>query len=268
MIWLLGCMSLDGFFFAGTPVSAYALGYEVIPLDQVEEVSFEGDQTLYGVWAHQSEEAPLLLYFHGNTGNIDDYWENVERFWGYGFETFIFDYRGFGRSEGDSSYDGVLSDGLAAVRYVEETRGLESTEFAYLGLSLGGFVSIHTALDKKPYVLITESMFASADQLADAGLGSDVPPGWFFQDPFDNTEAASKLTGVPYLIMHGEADDYIEVANGEAVFAAANEPKELWKVPDANHSTIPTTDPEGYEEHIKCWYLQEEGCPEALIWGE
>lgn len=268
MMLLTGCMSLDGFFFAGTRASAYTLGYEVIPVEQVEEVSFEGDRTLYGVWAHQEDEnAPVLLYFHGNAENIDGYWEAVERLWGYGYEVFIFDYQGYGRSEGDSSYDAVISDGIAASDYVAETTGLSSEEFYYYGLSLGGFSSIHTSLERPPKTLTTESMFASANQLGDQGMGLDLPPGWFFNDPFDNTEAAAALSGVPYLIMHGEDDDYINITNGEAVYAAANEPKVFWPVPGGNHTTIPEVDPEGYEEHVRCWTLQGEGCPAELLWS-
>lgn len=264
LLLLLGCYQLDGFFFAGVPVDSYVLGYDVIPEANVEEVTF-GDNDLAGVWAHQdTPNAPVLIYFHGNAENIDGYWESVEDYWSWGYETFIFDYQGFGKSKGPSSFDNVIADGAAASNYVSETTGLASGDIIYLGLSLGGFSSINTSVSLPPKVLITESMFASADHLSDVSLGLDTPSGWFFRDPFDNVATAAQVH-VPYLIMHGEADDFIEVSNSDEVFAAANEPKLLWQVPGANHTTIPQTDPEGYKSHIMCWSGVGSDCAAELM---
>ncbi len=265
---LPGCMSLDGFFFNGTPVDEYVLDFGEVPAEQIEEQSFTNEadgNTLSGVWAHQPEPgAPVLLYFHGNAENIDAYSDSVERYWTWGLEVFVFDYRGFGKSEGESSYDGVISDAAAAIDHVSAETGLATEEFAYLGLSLGGFASIQNAADRPPKVLITESMFASAEHLGNISVGQSLPPGWFFEDPFDNTDAAASVT-VPYLIMHGVEDEFIQISNAHEVYAAANDPKLLWEVPGADHTTIPDTDPDGYREHVLCWYLQPLDCPDDLV---
>ena len=267
LILLTGCMTLDGFFFAGTRVDEYELASDVIPSEQLEEVSFPGadGNTLWGVWAHQTVAgAPVLVFFHGNTGNIDNNFDRPEYYWSWGFETFIFDYRGFGKSDGDADYAGVISDAGSAIDYVSETTGLPTTDLSYLGHSLGGFASIHNAAAKPPKVLITESMFASAQHLSNDGMGLDLPTGWFFADPFDNVAAAKQVT-VPFLIIHGEEDEFIAISNGEEIAAAANDPSLFWRVPGGGHSTIPDVDPDGYRQHVQCWSLQDPACPAELL---
>ena len=187
MILLLsGCMTLDGFFFNPTPVDAYGLSAAVIPSENLEEVAFSAvdGRALYGVWAHAEEPGmPVVIYFHGNTGNIDDEYNYsiFERLWTFGYEVFVFDYGGYGKSSGTPSYDSVISDGGAAISYVEEATGLDHTEINYYGTSLGGFSSIQNSTILPPRVLITDSMFASAGVLGDAAAGLDLPKGWFFQ---------------------------------------------------------------------------------------
>ena len=257
ILHLLGCMSMDSFFFNGVPVSAYALQSDVIPVELLEEVSFPSeDYTLYGVWAHQEDpNAPVLLYFHGNYRNIDEYIPQVEDYWGWGYEVFIFDYRGFGKSEGTSDWEGLLADGEAAVAYFSEATGVPEGQFPYLGLSLGGTVSIQTSVNHPPSVLVTEDMFASGEQLINDGSGLNLPPEWLLEDAWDNTVAAAQVN-VPYLIVHGDSDTFVQPSNAEAVYAAANEPKQLYLVPGADHAQAADTDPEGYAEQVGCWLKQ------------
>lgn len=262
MTWLLaGCMTMDGFFFNGTPTDAYTLGYDVIPEANVEEVAFDGPygSTLYGVWAHQPAlDAQRFLYFHGNADNIDAYWQRVEFYWEMGYETFIFDYRGFGKSEGDPTYDTVMADGLAAVDYVDGLYGRGTDHIVYHGLSLGGAVAIHAAVDRPPQVLITEDMFASAQKLIDDGSGLELPDGWFVEDEWDNVAAARQVFR-PYLVMHAAEDDFVQPSNAEVVYSFANEPKRLWLVPGANHDTSPDVAPDDYRDHVRCWV--DQNCP-------
>lgn len=262
LLTLLGCMKMDSFFFNPQRVGAYSLESDVIPAANLEEVTFpSGDLTLYGVWAHQDDPggAPVLLYFHGNTRNIDEYMGQVEVYWSLGYETFIFDYRGFGKSEGDAEITGILADGAAAVAYVEATTGLSHEQIPYLGLSLGGSVAVHTAGTLPPSVLITEDMFASGQKLINDGSGMDLPDGWMLEEEWDNAAAAAEVT-VPYLVVHGDSDTFIQPSHAEAVYAAANDPKRLWLVPGANHAEAPFVAPDEYRETITCWIAQT--CPE------
>jgi fermentation-respiration switch protein FrsA (DUF1100 family) len=258
ILLLVGCMSMDSFFFNPETVSAYALQSDVIPTDQLEEVSFETADgvTLYGVWAHQLDvNAPVLLYFHGNYRHIDEYMPMVDDYWSWGYEVFIFDYRGFGKSEGTPDWEGLLIDGETAVAYFAETTGVPEGNFPYLGLSLGGTVSIQTAVNHPPSVLVTQDMFASGEQLINDGSGLDLPPEWLLEDSWDNTVAAAQLD-VPYLIVHGANDTFVQPTHAETVYAAANEPKKLWLVPGADHAEAADVDPEGYAEQVGCWLAE------------
>ena len=237
---LTGCMSLDSFFFNNKPVDEYEFGGDIIPADDVEEIAFETSdgETLAGVWVKPPDSVGTLIYFHGNKWNIDHYWDRMEAYYEMGFTTFTFDYRGYGKSEGTPTYDGVLVDGQAAIDYVEEATGEDISAFPLLGYSLGGSVASHTARTRTPQVLITEAMFASADLLADeAAAGMTVPAGWLYENPFDNAGAVREQDA-PVLVMHGAIDDYISPSHARAVYDAAQDPKELWLVPGANHSDI------------------------------
>ena len=259
---LLGCMSLDSFFFNALPVSAYTLASDVIPPELLEEVTFETEDglTLYGVWAHQpAGGAQTFLHFHGNAENIDAYMDRFDIYWELGFETFFFDYRGYGKSQGTPTFDGILLDGEAAIAYVEDHQGLASEDLVFHGLSLGGAVAVHNARDFPPKVLITEDMFASGGKIVDDSSGLGLPPGWFLADELDNASAAADVH-VPYLITHGLADDFVRPDAADTVYAQANDPKRLWLVPEANHADTPMTDPEGYRANLLCW--TEQTCPE------
>ncbi len=258
---LVGCMSLDSFLFAGTPLDAYTLPTDIIPTERMELVTFPTteDGTLHGLWARQEQPgAETLVYFHGNADHIDHYMAMVEDYWLMGYDVFTFDYRGFGRSEGDPTYTRVMADGVAAADYVAATVGVDSTDLLYLGLSLGGSVSVHTAGSRPPRVLITEDMFASAEKLMQDGSGLTLPGGWMTEDEWDNALAAESVF-VPYLVIHGDSDTYIQPSHAERVYAHANDPKALWLVPGADHAEASEVDPEAYAAAVTCWF--DQACP-------
>ncbi len=270
---LVGCYSLDGFFFQPGTVEAYTLGGDVIPASCQELVSFDGEAgTLYGAWAHQpavegadcedtvpNPDAPMVVYFHGNAANIDEYWPQVEFHWALGHEVFIVDYRGYGRSWGDPDFDGVIADGRAAVAHVEDRTGLDPTELVYVGLSLGGFVAVHLLEDAPPGVLITEDMFANTQKMLNDGTDLDLPSGWFFTEHFDNLGPLRRMPPtIPTLVTHGAEDDYIQPEHAELVFAAAAaETKELFLVPGVGHADAVADAPELYAPQIDCWVRQD-----------
>lgn len=255
---VVGCMRMDSFFFSPEATAAYALDSDVIPAEAFEEVAFptEDGLTLYGVWAHQLDAgAPVVLYFHGNYRHIDEYIRQVGDYWSYGYRVFIFDYQGYGKSEGDPSWDGILADGRAAVAYVEDATGLEPGTYPYVGLSLGGTVAVQTAVTNPPSVLITEDMFASGQKLINDGSALDLPDGWLIEDEWDNLPAAAAVD-VPYLVIHGDSDTYIQPSHGEAMFAATNATKDLWLVPGGTHAEDALAQPVEYRTRVTCWIDQ------------
>ena len=252
---LSGCMSLDGMLYNPEKTDQYSLSGPVIPGGAVEQVTFaSGTLTLYGAWARQEEAAPLVVFFHGNAGHMDTYWPRVEQLWGWGYDVFTFDYRGYGRSEGEPSLDGLEEDGRAAVLYAAETHAVEPAELSLLGLSLGGAVAIRAAQDHPPRVLITEDTFANLDFLLDESAGGlDLADGWFFHEDWDNVAALSRVSEVPTLIVHARADTYIPPSNAAELFRVAPDPKDKWLVPGAGHAESFEVAPEEYERSVSGW---------------
>ncbi|MCP4809371.1 MAG: alpha/beta hydrolase [Proteobacteria bacterium] len=267
MILLLGCATMDGFFFDPTPLDAYELGGDVIPPELVELVEFEStDGTLlYGAWARQPEPeldedpAPTLMHHHGNKGNLDFHWERVELYWSYGYDVFIYDYRGYGLSQGTPTHDNAIGDGIAATELVLETAELESRELFVHGTSLGGYVSVNSAGAFPPAALVTEDLFSSAENLAETNTGLALRGGYLFEGEWDAMAAAGRLDDVPLLVVHGDADTYIRPEHARWLYDAAVDPKALWLVPGGNHG--PAADsprhyeilPDEYRDRISEW---------------
>ena len=190
-----------------------------------------------------------ILYCHGNKHSIDEYWDRVEFLRQLGANIFIFDYRGFGMSEGEPSQAGMYADADAALAYVR-TRGVPDSSLVLYGYSLGNVASIHLAANRvAPRVLIAEAPFASSTSLAQGALGLDFPARWLTDGTFDNAETIRRVT-VPFLLLHGEDDDFVRYRdNGRVVFENANEPKKLIVVPGASHTDIPQT--MGVDRYLK-----------------
>src|SRR5207237_708678 len=136
---------------------------------------------LYGFWVGSSGRRPgiTLLYFHGNRDNIDRYWDRVMFLHEAGINVFIFDYRGFGKSQGTSSEAGLYADADAALAYVLSRPGVSRDSVGFYGFSLGNVPAIHLAAERmRPLFLVAESPFASASSLTQAALSLDLPAGW------------------------------------------------------------------------------------------
>jgi len=255
------CLSLD-FLFLDTPqTDAYEISSEIVPEDLIEPVTFEAKDgtVLYGYWAHQPVPSPPLIFFHGNGGHIGDNWDRVEFMWEWHtHDIFIFDYREFGMSEGTATFQGVMEqDGMAAVEHVMSWAIAEPEEIAWVALSLGGAVAIHTSDEIGAQALVMESTFASADQLLDEGTGLDVPTGWFFKGPYDNEDAIAKIT-TPILIIHGLDDDFINPESGPLLFDAAPKPKELWQPKGVGHSDLFEVKPDEFEDRASSFLASHE----------
>lgn len=265
MLVLAACHgSLDGFYFDPEKVEEYDLPTDEIPEAAIERVSFPStDGTLlYGVWIHQDHPAPPLLFFHGNDSNLSVYWDRMAYLRTWGYDVLIFDYRGYGKSEGECTHDGILEeDGLAAARYVADTTGVPPEETVWWGHSLGGAVAIHTADEIGPAAIVIESTFSKADDLVDDGVGLDLPAGWLFEDPFDNVAAIAEIQS-PILVVHGLEDDFIRPAYAEELYAAAPDPKAIWQPDGCGHSDCPEVFPDEFRDHAVGWYT-DFGVPPA-----
>lgn len=196
------------------------------------------DGTRLNGWFFKSQTGPTtttIIFFHGNGGNITNVGWMGQRFAKHGFNVLLFDYRGYGASEGVAANEADLyADGDAAVSFVTK-KGIHTEKIVLYGQSLGTTVAADVASRGKFGAVVLESGFSSASSLASSAL--PWLPRWLHFLGKNRFESARKLANVrsPILIAHGDPDGTIPTSEGRLLFAAANEPKQLLIVPGAGH---------------------------------
>ena len=196
------------------------------------------DGTRLNGWFFESQlkSAPTtIVFFHGNGGNITNIGWMGQRFAKHGFNVLLFDYRGYGASEGVAANEADLyADGDAAVAFVK-SRGIPSEQIVLYGQSLGTTIAADVASRGKFGAVVLESGFSSASSLATSAL--PWLPRWLHFLGKNRFESARKLANVrsPILIAHGDPDRTIPTSEAHLLFKAANEPKKLLIVPGAGH---------------------------------
>jgi hypothetical protein len=247
---VLAACRLDGFMFAGEPhAGPYDLTGTSIPADRYDPEGVlvtAADGTRIHLMVVEppgdppGREGTTIFYCHGNAANIGHYWDRVEIFHALGYRVLIFDYRGYGRSEGTPTEPGLYQDADAALAYLLARPGVDPDRIVFYGYSLGAAVCTDLAWRRpdQPAALVLEAPFRSVADLVQDGAGASLDPGMVTDLRFDNL---SKIDGVgaPLLVVHGTADDYLMSDYGVALHEAAQEPKRLVLVPGANHGDVP-----------------------------
>lgn len=191
-------------------------------------------------WFVRSRTQPAhatILYAHGNGGNLSYVGWLAERLAARRFDVLLFDYRGYGRSEGELSEErGIYADADAAYEYLVRERGVRPEHLVLYGQSLGTTVVTDVASRKPCGALILESGLSSASAMAAVVL--PWLPRWMHSLGMNRFDSAGKLANVhcPVLITHGDNDSTIPVEQAHALYAAARDPKRLVIIPDAGHN--------------------------------
>ena len=186
-----------------------------------------------------------LLWFHGNGGNIGHRTEEILMMHNsLGVNIFIFDYRGYGRSEGKPSEQGVYQDAKAAIKYIQNRLEVDSSRIIYFGRSLGAAIAIHSASTHPPSGMILVAPFTSLSDIA-ALTFPHLPLKWLTRNRY-NTISKIKELHTPLLIMHGDLDDVIPLTHSNRIFDAANQPKTLKVLVGAGHNDTHSIDPYNY----------------------
>lgn len=178
---------------------------------------------LHGWYIPREGSERTLLFFHGNAGNISHRGESVAIFHRLGLSVFTVDYRGYGRSQGSPSEDGLYRDARAAWRWLTEERGLEPDEIVLFGRSLGATVAATLAAETTPAAVILESGFSSARDAANA-LFPVLSRLVVLRYRLDATGALARATS-PVLVLHSPGDEVIPYPLGRRLYEAAPEPK-------------------------------------------
>ena len=199
--------------------SAVGLAYESVDLVTSDNIHLDG-------WFIPSpEKRGVILFCHGNAGNISHRLDSLLLFHRLGFSTLIFDYRGYGRSKGHPSEAGTYLDIKAAWQYLTRERSIAPSYIILFGRSLGAAVAVHQAVMHTPGALIVESCFTSVPDMA-AELYSFLPVRWLSRLDY-NVQQQLQRVSCPVLVVHSRDDEIIPFRHGRALYAAAKEPKQF-----------------------------------------
>ncbi|MBW1800828.1 MAG: alpha/beta hydrolase [Deltaproteobacteria bacterium] len=189
---------------------------------------------LHGWFFPLEKKSPVILFCHGNAGNISHRLDNIRLLLSYQLAVFIFDYRGFGKSAGRPSEKGIYEDGLAAYEHLVNRSQIPPEQIIPFGRSLGGAVAIEIALKRKVRSVILESAFTSTKDMAKSMIPFIIIAP-FLPAHYNNLEKIVDVNA-PKLLIHGDDDTLVPFSMGERLFAAAREPKFFYKIPGSGHN--------------------------------
>ncbi len=178
---------------------------------------------------------PTIIYFHGNAGEIGDRPKRFQYYAAHGFGVLYVSYRGFGGSTGNISEKGFLTDAITSYDWLRR-KGVAPEQIALLGESLGTGVAVQLAARKPVGAVALEAPYTSTADIA-AAIYWWLPVRLLMKDQFRSLDHIGAVTA-PLLMIHGEDDTLIPVNYGRALFAAANEPKELVIVTGFGHEVL------------------------------
>ena len=206
-----------------------------------ENVSFETNDglRLSGWFVPKDDSRGVLLFCHGNAGNISHRLDSIQIFHQLGLDVFLFDYRGYGQSEGKPTEQGTYKDAEAAWWYLIEERQVKPNEVIIFGRSLGGAVASWLAQSRTPGGLILESTFTSLPDIA-AKLYPYLPVKLLLRFKYATAKYLSTVD-CPVLIIHSRDDEMMPYSQGQRLFAVANEPKSFLEISGTHNEGFMTS---------------------------
>ena len=209
-----------------------------------EDVNFVTNDrvNLHGWFITNPAARGTLLFMHGNAGNMSDRLQSILQFYRLGFAVFIFDYRGYGQSEGEPDEEGTYADTRAAWNYLTETRGIAPQRIVLFGRSLGAANAAWLSRDVPARALIMESAFVSAAQ-----VGSDhypfLPIRLLLRYGYNNESYVQERT-MPLLLIHSVEDEVVSIEHARALQALAHAPASLLEIRGGHNNGFLVSEPD------------------------
>ena len=221
------------FLFFPTKEITYTPGQVGLDYEEVFFLTEDGMQ-LHG-WYVPGRTDLTWLWFHGNGGNISHRVDEVAMFnHRLGVSQFIFDYRGYGKSQGRPTEQGTYRDARAALEYLRARPDVATDRIVYFGRSLGSAIAVELAASQPPLAMVLVSPFASVSDMARLTMPF-LPVRWLVGKRYDSLAAIGRVDR-PLLILHGEQDETVPVSQGRKLFEAANSPKQFRLLAGAGHN--------------------------------
>lgn len=185
------------------------------------------------------EPKGVILYFHGNAGNLDRWGKIVEPYIAYGYDVIIMDYRGYGKSTGKRSKQAMLDDVNLVYDFALNT--FNENEIILFGRSIGSAFASHLAGVRKPKRLILETPFLSVADVA-REITSIYPVSWLLKFNFKNDVSLSTAT-CPIDIFHGTEDEVVPYESGASLYQSLEvKEKEFHTIKGGRHNDLPRFD--------------------------
>ena len=224
-----------------------AAGFERVTLNAAD------GERIVAWWSPPREGAPTFLYLHGNAANLAARTTRLRRLTQQGWGVLAVSFRGYGGSSGSPSEAGLIADGEAAYAHLRAAGAAPERVFLY-GESLGTGVAVALAATRDVRGVALEAPYSSTLDVARA-IYWWVPVGLLMRDTF-LSDARVKAVRAPLFVMHGDADRVIPIRFGEKLFAAANAPKEFFRLPGGGHQ--PFDDPR-VQQRLVDWVRETVG---------
>ena len=237
------------FLYRPTPDILYTPGELGMDFEEVLFTTEDGLE-LFG-WYIPSEGAELtLLFCHGNGGNITHRLDSINIFRELGLNCFIFDYRGYGNSEGKPTEEGTYLDAKAAYKWLRENKKVAAHNIIIFGRSLGASIAARLAGQVESRGLIIESGFTS---YADMGkkIYPYMPVRWFAAFNYNTLEYIEKVH-CPVLVVHSQTDELVPFQFGLELYENANEPKRLLEI-TGSHNDGFLVSGQTYTNNLREW---------------
>ena len=222
-----------------------------------EDVKFESTDgtSLHGWFLPAKRELKgTVVFSHGNAGSLGHHIGFVMWMVDAGYNVFMYDYRGFGKSGGEVNRPGMLEDVKSAFAYVAARPDVDAAKLVSYGHSLGGAKSVTAIAEGKIIGLkavVIDGTFASYRAMArvvGGQLGADL-----ITDEFSPKDFIGKITGMPVLVIHGDRDEVVPFSQGKQLFDLANEPKTLFEVKDGSHGDSLARNNGAYRKRMLEW---------------
>jgi pimeloyl-ACP methyl ester carboxylesterase len=270
MVLFSGCLRLDDNLFNNTKLTEYKLdnytgdvdfqldyGYHIpdslvhvfsIPSQASDESSATTIYAIYIGSISRINTDTVIMYCHGTRDHMDFYWQRAKLLANTGnknqFGVLMIDYRGYGKSEGKPTENGMYADVDAGLKWLK-SKGLTNDRLVMYGFSLGSAPATKLTAEPRsltPAKLMLEAPFANAETMIQDASGLAMP-ATFFTDLKINNGEEIKSVQQPFFWIHGEADDFLSITtHGQVVYDNySGAYKESHRIPNAGHSTIPTT---------------------------
>lgn len=192
---------------------------------------------VHGWYVPADSGAPVVLFCHGNAGNIADRLEMIEDLHQSGLSVLIFDYRGYGRSTGTPDETGSYTAAEAAYQWLRN-RGYHDSDIVIFGKSLGASVAAHVAQNQPLRALVLESPFSSMADVAAANYAW-IPVRLLLKYDYETTDYV-KQARTPVTVIHSPHDEIVPFELGRKVFESAPEPKRFIEA-SGGHNYYPPT---------------------------